>query len=305
MKCLFVTITRHTLLLAVLLLAAALLACGPATQSAPGEQTDPQSGQQDADGTPEPAEEDSPKYPKLDATFQQLVQRFEAGELSETEAAALAPDHFESLVMVTVDVSSNLEAIDYWLSRENLDYPRRFVNPDHVPMYINTWVPVSLLVSLSQQEGVIVVSSTYDYFLYEKSASGDGVIEGRLPLLPPKPTQKYPAIYDTGLHDDVVELEATREAANQAVGEEGGARGQQNPIEDTVIDVTVYLTANTLIVAEWARSKGITTVHVREYEDGSGGEFDASVPLSLLGALASQEGVMEIYRHRPVVVDKE
>ena len=284
MKCLFVTITRHTLLLAVLLLAAALLACGPATQSAPGEQTDPQSGQQDADGTPEPAEEDSPKYPKLDATFQQLVQRFEAGELSETEAAALAPDHFESLVMVTVDVSSNLEAIDDWLSRQNLDYPYRFANPDHVPMYINTWVPVSLLGSLSQQEDVMVVSSTYDYFLYEKSASGDGVIEGRLPLLPPKPTQKYPSINDPQLQMRIVEVQRAKETQNQ-----GGVSSQE--VDDSVVDVEIRLTSSTLTVAEWLRNSGVDPVYAREYEDGSGGRIEGLVPLSLLGVLADMEEV--------------
>ena len=287
MKCLFVTITRHTLLLAVLLLAAALLACGPATQSVPGEQTDPQSGQQDADGTPEPAEEDSPKYPKLDATFQQLVQRFEAGELSETEAAALAPDHFESLVMVTVDVSSNLEAIDDWLSRQNLDYPHRFANPDHVPMYINTWVPVSLLGSLSQQEGVMVVSSTYDYFLYEKSASGDGVIEGRLPLLPPKPTQKYPSINDPQLQMRIVEVQRAKETQNQ-----GGVSSQE--VDDSVVDVEIRLTSSTLTVAEWLRNSGVDPVYAREYEDGSGGRIEGLVPLSLLGVLADMQEVVLI-----------
>ena len=287
MKCLFVTITRHTLLLAVLLLAAALLACGPATQSVPGEQTDPQSGQQDADGTPEPAEEDSPKYPKLDATFQQLVQRFEAGELSETEAAALAPDHFESLVMVTVDVSSNLEAIDDWLSRQNLDYPHRFANPDHVPMYINTWVPVSLLGSLSQQEGVMIVSSTYEYFLYEKSASGDGVVESRHPLLPPSPTQKYPSINDPQLQMRIVEVQRAKETQNQ-----GGVSSQE--VDDSVVDVEIRLTSSTLTVAEWLRNSGVDPVYAREYEDGSGGRIEGLVPLSLLGVLADMQEVVLI-----------
>ena len=142
MKHLFVTITRLSLFVAVLILvAAALMTCGPATHSPPQGQPNSQSVQQ---------EEDGPKYPKLDATFQQLVQRFEAGELSETEAATLAPDHFESLIMVTVDVSDNIEAIDDWLSEQGIKNPTRFANPDHDPMYINTWVPVSLLGALSQ-----------------------------------------------------------------------------------------------------------------------------------------------------------
>ena len=121
----------------------------------------------------------------------------------------------------------------------------------------------------------------------------------------PNPTPKYAAIIDTGLHDDVTRLEATKEAQDQAAGGASGASGPGQPVEDPLIDVTVYLTANTLTVAEWVRNQGITTVHVREYDDGSGGQFSASMPLSLLGALANQEGVEEIDPLREVRIDKE
>lgn len=60
------------------------------------------------------------------------------------------------------------------------------------------------------------------------------------------------------------------------------------------MNVKVRLTANTLTVAAWLRSKGINPVNVREYEEGSGGRFSASVPLSLIPALAKQAGVQEI-----------
>ena len=96
-------------------------------------------------------------------------------------------------------------------------------------------------------------------------------------------------------------MEATKEAQEQ----DSGARRQRQPIEDPVVNVAVYLTANTLTVAEWARNQGITTVHVREYEERSGGQFGASVPLSLMGALATQEGVREIKPLREATVGKE
>ena len=86
---------------------------------------------------------------------------------------------------------------------------------------------------------------------------------------PPKPTPKYAAIIDTGLHDDLVEIEATKEAQEQAGDGASGTSGPRQAVEDPVVDVTVYLTANTLVVAEWVRNQGIATVHVREYEDGS------------------------------------
>ncbi len=85
-----------------------------------------------------------------------------------------------------------------------------------------------------------------------------------------------------------------------------GGRGKRQLPEDRVVNVAVYLTANTLTVAEWLRTQGITTVHVREYEDGSGGRFGASaVPVSLLGALAQKDGVRKIEPLREVTVDKE
>ena len=115
----------------------------------------------------------------------------------------------------------------------------------------------------------------------------------------PHPTPKYLAILDTGLQEDVVEMEATKEAQEQ----DTGGSGQRQPIEDPVVNVIVHLTSNTLTVAEWARNQGITTVHVREYEERSGGQFGASVPLSLMGALATQEGVREIKPIREVRID--
>lgn len=123
---------------------------------------------------------------------------------------------------------------------------------------------------------------------------------------PPKPTPKYSAIQDTGLHDDVVQLEATKEAQDQVVGGAGGTSGPRQAIEDPIVDVDVYLTANTLTVVEWLKSKGVTPVNVYEYEDGSGGGgFTALVPLSLLGELATREGIREIERPGPISVDKE
>ena len=281
-------ISRHILFISFLLLATALLACGPAAESASEGQLSSQPVQQ---------EEDGPKYPKLDATFQQLVQRFEDGELSEAQAAALAPDHFESLVMVTVDVSSNIEAIDDWLSEQGVKNPTRFANPDHDPMYINTWVPVSLLGALSQRDGVIVVSSTYDYFLYEKSASGDGIVEGRLPAPPPKPTPKYPSINDPQLQTRIDEVKAAKDHAGDP----------QEEVEDSVVDVEIRVTSNTSEIAEWLRDNGVDPVYAREYEDGSGGWIEALVPLSLLGVLVETEEVRLIKRviRKPVQVHKE
>ena len=119
------------------------------------------------------------------------------------------------------------------------------------------------------------------------------------------PTPKYLPIYDSQLQAQVVELEATKEAQEQDTGG-SGSKGQRQTIEDPIVDVDVYLTANTLTVVQWLKSKGVNPVNVYEYEDGSGGGgFTALVPLSLLGELATQEGIREIQRPGPISVDKE
>ena len=139
-----------------------------------------------------------------------------------------------------------------------------------------------------------------------KVEGGDGWKEILAPLPSgPKPTLKYPEIDSSQLHQDVLELEATKEAQDQAAGGASGASGPEQPVEDPLIDVTVYLTANTLTVAEWLRNNGVNHVLTYEYEDGTGGDISASVPLSLLGPLATHEGVRKIQPLRDVIVDKE
>ena len=120
---------------------------------------------------------------------------------------------------------------------------------------------------------------------------------------PPKPTPKYPGIRNSQLQEAVVELEATKEAQEQAEGGASGASGPRQTVEDPLVAVKVYLTTNTLTVADWLRSNGVNPVNVREYDDGSGGRFSASLPLSLMGALATQEGVREIKPIRGVRID--
>ena len=129
----------------------------------------------------------------------------------------------------------------------------------------------------------------------------DGTTNEIVQWVPQKSPRKYPAM-DNTLESLVENFE---EAEDQPAGNNNGARGQQETVEDSVVDIVVYLTANTLVVDEWVRNQGITTVHVREYDDGSGGQFSASVPLSLLAELAAQEGVSEIQSitHRPRYID--
>ena len=102
---------------------------------------------------------------------------------------------------------------------------------------------------------------------------------------PPKPTETYPKIRGSQLHSDVVEFEEAQDAASGPSGQSDSAP------EDTVVLVSIFLSSNKAEVAAWLRSKGITPGHADD-PDISG--LDAYVPLSLLGELSQQDGVIEI-----------
>ncbi len=225
------------------------------------------------------------------------MQQFEDGELSETQAAAQAPDHFDSNVMVTVDLSASLEAIAAWLDSQELDYPHRRADPNYTPLHINAWVPVSLLGALSQQDGVIIVSSTFKYYYYNNP---DGSKGQRPPIPAPKPTPKYPAI-DGYLQQDVVKFEEGQGATGQAGGQAG------DDVEDSVVTVEVYLTANTEAVAAWLRNNGGSPYQVDEFEGAYlQGYIEADMPLSLVVALSRQAGVdyIKAVPPKPVSMDR-
>ena len=63
---------------------------------------------------------------------------FEAEELSESEAAAQAHTYHGSSVLVTVDFSANIDAVDAWM--EGKDISQRNVNATHIPPNIHAFV---------------------------------------------------------------------------------------------------------------------------------------------------------------------
>ena len=108
-----------------------------------------------------------------------------------------------------------------------------------------------------------------------------------IPPPPPKPTFTYPNIGDSGLHFDVVEFEEAQKSAN-------GPSGQSDAtVEDSVVYIEISLSANTAEVADWLRSKGVSPLYAAD------GYIDAEVPLSLMGELSRQEGVIRISRPAP------
>ena len=110
------------------------------------------------------------------------------------------------------------------------------------------------------------------------------------PPPPPAPTFTYPIIRDSQLDFDVVEFEKAQDAAS-------GTSGQSDTApEDKVVFVQIILSGNKAEVAAWLRSKGVTPFHA---DDPDISNLTAEVPLSLLGELSQQNGVIDIERPAP------
>ncbi len=108
----------------------------------------------------------------------------------------------------------------------------------------------------------------------------------------PKPTATYPKIkgLGSGLHSDVVEFEEAQDAASGPSGQSGSA------VEDSRVLVQIFLSANAKEIETWLTSNGVTPFRPVEAGDTYIG---AEVPLSLLGALSQQDGVVEISQPEP------
>ena len=156
---------------ALLVLIATLLACGPADESVQQEignlpviaQEDPPAPAEDPTPTPEPAEQPAiNEYPNLDETLKNVVRQYESEEKTETEAAALAPEHSGKMVLVQVDLTAAaLTPVNTWMGLQSVDV--RYAVSDYSPPFIYAFVRVSLLGELSQQTGVTLVRALVNF----------------------------------------------------------------------------------------------------------------------------------------------
>ncbi len=121
--------------------------------------------------------------------------------------------------------------------------------------------------------------------------------------MPPK-TPKYPNISGS-LRGQVEEFEETRDAASGASGQSGRAVG------DTLVAVEIFLSANTDDVAAWLESKGVSPFYVQKRDASpfyaEAGSIGGAIPMSLLGELSQQKGVVEVrepYMLTPTIVSE-
>ena len=149
------TITTITSLLLLVLMTS--LACGPADESIQKETgnlpLETGASPQETDPTPEPT---ANEYPNLDETLAEIVRKYELGELSEEEAAALAPEHEGIRVLVQVEApADNVDALDTWMGEKAIN--PRYADPDYAWPLVYAYPRVSVLGALSQQDGVTLV----------------------------------------------------------------------------------------------------------------------------------------------------
>ena len=326
MKHIFKRIIPLPLIIAVLLLAAAvLLACGPVTQAEPEGQPVTQSSAQESDAEPTPTPTptptpEPPKYPNLDTLLQGLVAKYEAGDLSETVAAARAPIYHEGSIFVDVQFSTDADAVARWRKETGLtrlwpyvDDVERWLGENqsgalyrpepYMQPYIYAYVPVSKLGVLSQREGVTLVKALQDKDGSFAASQGPGgasgasgrsaTEEGNGPSYPFHPEWTYPldpyAQIGSRLGELVWRYDQGALTAEQVVDEYGSGEG-------SAVEVEIYLKAdpaNTNTIAAWLRSKGVTPDKVETHE-----VYDnlivADVPVSLLVDLIKQDPGMNI-----------
>ena len=91
------------------------------------------------------------RYPNLGSNLDQMVANLQGGRATAQEAAEDAPMHRDESVAVTIHLSERVSEVVEFLEDNGGD-PRN-VGTD----YIEAYVPVSLLGSLSQQPGVLRV----------------------------------------------------------------------------------------------------------------------------------------------------
>ena len=125
---------------------------------------------------------------------------------------------------------------------------------------------------------------------------------------PPK-TPKYPNL-SGDLQDQVEEFEEAQDARDAA----SGASGQSGiTAEDSVVFVEIFLSSpNTDTVAAWLRSKGVLPLDIEKevatYFVEGVGYLSGSIPVSLMGELSRQEGVVEVrepYPREPAIVSEQ
>ena len=239
--------------------------------------------------TPEP-----PKYSDLVTLLRDIVAKYEAEELSETAAAAKTPVYHGSSVLVEVDLPTNIDVVYTWMGNQGIS--ARYKDPEHIPPRIYSYVKVSLLGALSQQDGVTLVKPVEDrdgFFAASQGAGGasggsspDSTSEPKLPFW----LKGYPYPKLEGNLEKLVHQYEQGELTAEEVASKFKVR------EGSSVHVDIQLPpdpANTDVVAAWLKSKGVSSLLVSKSEEYPN-IISGFVPVSLMAELSQHPGVWRV-----------
>ena len=120
----------------------------------PAPTATPEGSGTDVDVTPPEVKSNAPKYGNMDSILNDLVEQVESGFANAHSAASSAPISDDESVAVAVFVEeAHLDSVTEYLNESGASV--RFAEVDSIEAY----VPVTMLGNLSQQEGVINVST--------------------------------------------------------------------------------------------------------------------------------------------------
>ena len=207
-------------------------------------------------------------YPNLGSTLDRMAARVEEGEATNEEAAGEAPVHQGESVAVTIYLSENVEEVVSFLEDNGGD-PRN-VGED----YIEAYVPVSLLGRVSEQPGVLRVR---EIIPPQPAVSGD--VDDQI-IIPEKTNLNYPNLGST------LDRMAARVEEGEATNEE--AAGEAPVHQGESVAVTIYLSGNVEEVVSFLEDNGGDPRNVGE------DYIEAYVPVSLLGRVSEQPGVLRV-----------
>ena len=126
----------------------------PTATAAPAETEETDANTDGGSETEQSGKADGPKYGNMDSILNDLVEQVEGGIASARSAASTAPVSDDESVAVSLFVEEDyVEAVRQYLDENGASV--RFAELDTIEAY----VPVTLLGNVSQQEGVISVST--------------------------------------------------------------------------------------------------------------------------------------------------
>ena len=276
---------------------------------------------QQSEPTPEPTREPPVAapgdYPNLDETLQAIVLSYEDGSKSESEAAAEAPIHHiaSASVLVQVELTANIDAVDAWMGKREIE--PRYADANFLPPHIYAYSPVSRLGELSQQEGVDVVKATESPL---PGASGsvkmpkynygrDGTITKaeEPPDAPPELPVWLKGYVAPGYYahtSPIIQEFIFRHQQDSLTDEFLASRDAVHVMEGNLVEVFMKV-ANPAQqvddVISWLNGQGVTVANNVIHGDASSEyqEFWVAVPIPLLAPLAERPGVRGLQATSP------